>query len=339
MNAPTISIALCTYNGSKYIKTQLESIINQTLKPSEIIICDDNSTDDTLSIIQSIETSIPVRIYANKPALRTVKNFERAVSLCTGDLIMFSDQDDFWVPTKLEIMSRYMQEHPNTNVLFSNALLVDENLNSLHKKMWETVNLNEHELQRWRNGYSTEILMAGSRVTGCTMCFRRTIVPEIIPFPTQIDNDFIHDGWIAMYASITNSIDFINEDLIWYRQHPAQQVGAKDSEFVQQERVTLKSRFTRPKTQKIEPFLAKSIFYKKIIDYILENTSYKIEDLGPLTRAFEHYNLRTKLPFMPRIKRFVPAIVNYAKGNYHKYCHVGSSQLGILQAMIGDIVE
>ena len=105
------------------------------------------------------------------------------------------------------------------------------------------------------------------------------------------------------------------------------------------ERVTLKSRFTRPKTQKIEPFLAKSIFYKKIIDYILENTSYKIEDLGPLTRAFEHYNLRTKLPFMPRIKRFVPAIVNYAKGNYHKYCHVGSSQLGILQAMIGDIVE
>jgi hypothetical protein len=158
-------------------------------------------------------------------------------------------------------MGKYMLEHPKTNVLFSNALLVDENLNSLGKKMWETVNLDETELQRWRNGHSTEILMAGSRVTGCTMCFRRSIVSEIIPFPTQIDNDFIHDGWIAMYASITNSIDFINEDLIWYRQHPAQQVGQKWRAY-STEKVTLKNRFTRPKTQKVEPFLSKALFIK-----------------------------------------------------------------------------
>lgn len=339
MNVPTISIALCTYNGSKYIKTQLESLINQTLKPSEIVICDDNSSDNTLDIIRSIEAPFPILIYENKPALRTVKNFERAVSLCTSDLIMLCDQDDFWVPTKLEVMSKYMMQHPKANVLFSNALLVDENLNSLGKKMWETVNLDEKVLQHWKNGHSTEILMAGSRVTGCTMCFRKSIVAEIIPFPTQIDSDFIHDGWIAMYASITNSIDFINEDLIWYRQHPAQQVGAKNDEFSLQEKVTLKNRFTRPKTVKVEPFLAKSLFYKKIIDYLLENTSYKIEDLKPLTRAFEHYNLRAKLPFMPRLMRFLPSIVNYAKGNYHKYGHIGSSQLGILQAMIGDILE
>ncbi len=339
MNVPTISIALCTYNGSKYIKTQLESLINQTLKPSEIVICDDNSSDNTLDIIRSIEAPFPILIYENKPALRTVKNFERAVSLCTSDLIMLCDQDDFWVPTKLEVMSKYMMQHPKANVLFSNALLVDENLNSLGKKMWETVNLDEKVLQDWKNGHSTEILMAGSRVTGCTMCFRKSIVAEIIPFPTQIDSDFIHDGWIAMYASITNSIDFINEDLIWYRQHPAQQVGAKNEEAIFPEKVTLKNRFTRPKTVKVEPFLAKSLFYKKIIDYLLENTSYKIEDLTPLTRAFEYYNLRAELPFMPRIKRFLPSIVNYTKGNYHKYCHVGSSQLGILQAMIGDILE
>ena len=232
-----------------------------------------------------------------------------------------------------------MTQHPKTNVLFSNALLVDENLNSLGKKMWETVNLYEHELQRWKNGHSTEILMAGNRVTGCTMCFRKSFVSEIIPFPTQIDKDFIHDGWIAMLASITNSIDFINEDLIWYRQHPAQQVGAKNDEFPLQEKVTLKNRFTRPKTEKIEPFLAKALFYKKVIDYILENTTHKIGELEPLARAFEHYNLRAELPFKPRYKRFIPALVNYYKGNYHKYCHLGSSQLGILQAMIGDIVE
>ncbi|PAC31630.1 glycosyltransferase family 2 protein [Flectobacillus sp. BAB-3569] len=339
MNVPTISIALCTYNGSKYIKTQIESLINQTLKPSEIVICDDNSSDNTLEIIRSINAPFPIRIYENKPALRTVKNFERAVSLCTGDVIMLCDQDDFWVPTKLEVMGKYMLEHPKTNVLFSNALLVDENLNSLGKKMWETVNLEEHTLQRWRNGHSTEILMAGNRVTGCTMCFRRSFVSEIVPFPTQIDKDFIHDGWIAMLASITNSIDFINEDLIWYRQHSAQQVGAKNDEFTHREKVTLKNRFTRPKTEKVEPFLEKAVFYKKIIDYILENTTHKIDDLVPLTRAYEHYNLRAELPFRPRYKRFIPALVNYYKGNYHKYCHLGSSQLGILQAMIGDIVE
>lgn len=339
MNVPTISIALCTYNGSKYIKTQIESLINQTRKPSEIVICDDNSSDNTLEIIRSIKAPFLIHIYENKPALRTVKNFERAVSLCTSDLIMLCDQDDFWVPTKLEIMSNYMIQHPKTNVLFSNALLVDENLNSLGKKMWETVNLYEHELQRWRNGHSTEILMAGNRVTGCTMCFRRSFVNEIIPFPTQIDKDFIHDGWIAMLASITNSIDFINEDLIWYRQHPAQQVGAKNEEATFPEKVTLKNRFTRPKSEKVEPFLSKALFYKKVIDYILENTTHKIDELAPLTRAFEHYNLRTELTFIPRYKRFIPAILNYCKGNYHKYGHIGSSEFGILQAMIGDIVE
>ena len=99
-----LSVAMCTYNGAEFIEEQLISILNQTVKIDEIIICDDCSTDDTLEILQKIieQNNSVITIFRNEVNLRSNKNFEKALSLCTGDYIFFSDQDDIWKKNKVQ---------------------------------------------------------------------------------------------------------------------------------------------------------------------------------------------------------------------------------------------
>jgi glycosyltransferase involved in cell wall biosynthesis len=98
------SVAICTFNGEKYIKAQLESILNQTLAIDEIIICDDGSNDKTIAIIELIQIENPnkISLYKNKVNLGSTKNFEKAISICTGYYIFLSDQDDIWKENKVE---------------------------------------------------------------------------------------------------------------------------------------------------------------------------------------------------------------------------------------------
>src|ERR1043166_3411462 len=103
-----LSIALCTYNGAAFLREQLESIAAQTRTPDELVISDDQSTDGTLRLIEEFaETAgFPVRVSVNESNLGTAKNFEKAISLCRGDVIMLSDQDDVWHSDRLESVER-----------------------------------------------------------------------------------------------------------------------------------------------------------------------------------------------------------------------------------------
>ena len=100
-----ISIAMCTYNGAEFLSAQLQSILTQSRPPDEIIICDDRSTDDTQSLLRKFaaESAIPINVHINDQNLGSVKNFERAICLCTGDVIALSDQDDVWRNDKLQL--------------------------------------------------------------------------------------------------------------------------------------------------------------------------------------------------------------------------------------------
>jgi len=99
----TVSVALCTYNGAAYLGEQLDSIVAQSRPPDELVVCDDGSTDGTVGLLQAFvpEAPFPVRLYRNERNRGFAKNFERAISLCTGDFIALSDQDDVWKPEKL----------------------------------------------------------------------------------------------------------------------------------------------------------------------------------------------------------------------------------------------
>src|SRR6185503_21242379 len=127
-----LSIALGTYNGAVHLKEQLQSYATQTRTPDELVISDDQSTDDTTRLIEEFAAAagFPVRLSVNESNLGIAKNFEKAISLCRGDVILLSDQDDVWHSDKLESVERIFEAKPQLSLVFSNAELVDEKLAS-----------------------------------------------------------------------------------------------------------------------------------------------------------------------------------------------------------------
>lgn len=219
-----ISVAMCTYNGEQFLKEQLDSIINQTLLVDEIIVCDDCSTDKTLDILDKYDLENPnlFKIHKNEINLRSVKNFEKSVGLCSGDFIFLSDQDDIWVDNKVEKMIEYFNLNPNINVLATNGFCIDDK-SIVHEKyaVWDVP-----EFMR-ENGievnYFKIISYVSNIATGASMAFRKKIVRDILPFP--IIKNFHHDEWIAIVSSYTNSFELLNDKLFYYRMHENQQVG------------------------------------------------------------------------------------------------------------------
>ena len=221
-----ISVAMCTYNGAEFLAAQLASIAGQTRVPDEIVVCDDASTDDTRRVLESFARTspTPVSLYFSKQNTGSLKNFERAIGLCTGDVIVLSDQDDVWRADKLQLLEQALRDHPSAGLVFSDAELVDKNLNSLGRRMWDQVGFDAHKQKLIRTGKSLDVLITGWTVTGATMAFRSDYVKLALPIPSNIA--MIHDGWIALTVASVAEVLFIDEPLIKYRQHERQQVGA-----------------------------------------------------------------------------------------------------------------
>jgi len=221
-----ISIAMCTYNGAEFLPAQWESILAQSRQPDEIVVCDDGSSDQTRSLLEKFESesSIPVTIHFNQTNLGSVKNFEQAIRLCTGEIIALSDQDDVWRSDKLESIEEAFQKHPTAGLVFSDAEIVDENLEPLGRRMWTEVCFESYRQKLIARGRALEVLITGWTVTGATMAFRSDFVSLSLPIPDGIA--MIHDGWIALTIAAVAEVVAIDEPLIKYRQHGRQQIGA-----------------------------------------------------------------------------------------------------------------
>jgi hypothetical protein len=221
-----ISVAMCTYNGAAFLPAQLESIVTQSRKPDEIIICDDGSTDQTRALLEKFakESPIPVSLKFNQQNLGSIKNFEQAVRSCTGDIIVLSDQDDVWHTDKLGKIDEAFQSEPNVGLVFSDAEIVDENLQPLNRRMWDEVGFDAHKRKLVGMGRALEVLVTGWIVTGATMAFRSNFMKLSLPIPEGIA--MIHDGWIALTIATVAGVVPIEEPLIKYRQHSRQQIGA-----------------------------------------------------------------------------------------------------------------
>jgi glycosyltransferase involved in cell wall biosynthesis len=221
-----ISIAMCTYNGAEFLPAQLQSILTQSRPPDEIVICDDRSTDDTQHLLKKFasESPVPIKLHINDHNLGSVKNFERAISLCTGDVIALSDQDDVWRSDKLQTFESVLNNSPAAGIVFSDAAIVDENLKPLNRRMWDEVGFDPHKRKLVKTGRALEVLITGWTVTGATMAFRSRFVKLSLPIPEEIA--MIHDGWIALTIAAVADVVAIEEPLILYRQHARQQIGA-----------------------------------------------------------------------------------------------------------------
>lgn len=200
-----ISIALATYNGERYLQEQLDSFLQQTTLPDELVVCDDASTDGTVEILEAFRhtASFVVRIFRNDHNVGHVRNFERALSLCEGDYVFLSDQDDTWVSTKLEVVMDAFMRNPGIDVVINDASYVDAELNSLGATV----------LQR--------VLSVGAKksghIAGACTAVTRHFLGLVLPFPESTCSQ--HDVCLHRWANILGNKHVLEGSLQTWRIH------------------------------------------------------------------------------------------------------------------------
>jgi glycosyltransferase involved in cell wall biosynthesis len=241
-----ISIALCTYNGERFLAEQLRSITNQTYQNLEIVVVDDCSTDATVNILENAKKSDPrIKIYKNEKNLGFIKNFEKALKKCNGDFIALSDQDDVWLPHKIESLHR---DIGNNLLIYSAVDLIDE---QGHLIPGTFPRLNRIE------GHCPLSLILGNCVIGHTCLIRKKLIEIALPIPSGL---FSHDQWLAIAASATGQMKASQEILSHYRTHSSNTIFNKEKT-----KSTSKAEKALKKTKRTI-YLSEQIIKKKLVN-------------------------------------------------------------------------
>jgi len=230
-----ISVAMCTYNGARFLCEQLESIAAQTRLPDEMVICDDVSADESAEIVRNFAKNacFPVRVEVNERNLGSIKNFEKAIGLCQGEIIALADQDDVWKDHKLSKLCTALQENPRAGYAFSNAQLIDERGSLLALNLWDSVRFHGTLQNGFFETGQVVSLLKRAAATGATMAFRANLKDILLP----ISPFFVHDYWISLLASCVGWYGVpVPEPLIEYRQHERQQIGVRHLGMAEQSR-------------------------------------------------------------------------------------------------------
>ncbi|MGL5648732.1 MAG: glycosyltransferase family 2 protein [Clostridium sp.] len=217
---PKVEILMATYNGENYIEEQIESLFNQTYTNWNLLIRDDGSKDRTIEIVKKLEKQYPSKIKLlrdNKGGLRAKDNFLELLRNSKENYIMFCDQDDIWLPNKIELtLNKMLEIEDGPTLIHTDLKVVDKSLNIIANSFWKFQNLNPN-----RKTYN--YLIVQNNITGCTMMLNRKLVNlSKGDFP----NGTMHDWIISIIASISGKIAYVSEQTVLYRQHPFNQIGA-----------------------------------------------------------------------------------------------------------------
>lgn len=302
MKSAKISTVICTCNGEKYIEEQLKSILNQTIKSNEIIICDDNSKDTTVAIIKKVLADVKVnyKLIVNEENLGVTKNFEKAIKMATGDIIFFSDQDDIWKKEKIEELTKLFN-NPQCVVAYSDAEILKENEIS-KKTLWNIIGFSPDNDFKY-----SEKLLKKSLITGATMAVRKSFLNEILPFPKE----WIHDGWIAINAEIYGEINCTDKKLMQYRIHNSNVIGVssdiadKVRNYIRNTKILVNERVYRYQRYKI--------FYKRKLHLLDLNYEKRLE------MCIDFWNDMVKIKKNNRIKGLGLVLKNLINGNYNRF--------------------
>lgn len=232
----SVSVCMATYNGGKYVKEQIDSILPQLEKDDELIIVDDSSKDNTVDIIKTINDN-RIKLYCNEVNKKHVYTFGKSISLAKNELIFLSDQDDIWAVDRIKIMKEYF-EKTGSWVVSSNFYLIDSNKNIFESKY----PLRKNESQKFIKNI-IDIILGRKDYFGCAMAFRKELKSIILPFPSYI---YSHDLWIAFAGNILQSNLHIEEKTVFRRVHD--------------------NNVTNPNRSLKEKFKTRIIFFKSIID-------------------------------------------------------------------------
>lgn len=216
-----ISVCMATYNGEKYIREQLNSILSQIGPYDEIVITDDGSSDQTLQIVQSFRDS-RISFFSNSCRLGHVKNFERALSLSKGELIFLSDQDDIWAKNRLQKMIDNMRQRKNVLLVASNFDLINE----YGSPIGNFRKLGPVRASRWLQVF--DIFVGRAPYYGCTFLIDRRLLKYCMPFPAWVES---HDIWMALVSSLRGGVVNMHESTLLHRVHD-KNVTVKERRFL-----------------------------------------------------------------------------------------------------------
>ncbi len=317
--AASISVALGTHNGERFVGEQIASILSQIRPVDEIVLSDDASSDRTVEMVEaavaahraSHGAAPELVVLRNDPALRVTKNFEQALRHATGDLIALCDQDDVWHPTRVERLSARFDD-PNVLFVFSNARQVGAQGEYLGHDLFEAIAMNPHERGLVESGRVFEQFMRRNLATGATVMLRRSLVDAAIPFPET----WLHDEWLAVVAAAFDGVRMHDEALTDYRQHGNNQVGmtkiGAGRKFAM---------FAQPRTERnLRLFLR-----AQALDARIEELASPIDaakaDAGYREMAHEKYRFEQARQAYPeaRLMRIAPILKQLRAGNYSRY--------------------
>lgn len=304
-----ISIALASYNGEKYIREQLYSILNQTIQDFEVIICDDCSNDNTWNIIEEYANNdARFRCYKNDENLGLIKNFEKAISLCEGEYVALCDQDDIWLLNHLEELLRIIGDKA---IACANAELIDAEGKLLNITLDKIEGLHtevNNDIDR-----AFRVIFYANPFQGASMLIRKDFFEVALPIPESVK---YHDAWFAALSCFSGGLNYSREIIILYRQHQTNvTVNYKKNwrnfirYFTRQkkclsdrlEMVTyIKNRVPQLSEEK-NIFLAKAIQYftrKNKFHYKLQNAFYRFSNYELI------YSTKSKKYFFPRLIKY-----------------------------------
>jgi glycosyltransferase involved in cell wall biosynthesis len=316
MARPRVSIAMTTYNGGPFVLPQLESFAEQRLRPDQLVVCDDGSDDGTPSVVEAFAASAPfeVRVERNPTRLETTPNFEKALSLCDGDIVFFADQDDLWMPDKIEAVVSVFRDHPETGAVFSNGRVVDEERRPLGYDLWDSLWFSPAERAAVRGGSAVEVFVKHVVAAGTTLAFRGLYKPLVLPFPQLHD---CHDAWVSFLIAAVSGVRIVERNLIDYRLHGANQFGLRKFNLIEQ-------------LEKAREQLAKKIFehnvrfFRSARERLLAQHETRFQapaaTLALVEGKIEHASRRHAMS--PVLLRRLPAIAaETARGNYWRYSY------------------
>lgn len=321
----TVSVALCTYNGSRHILEQLSSILGQTRLPEEIVVSDDASTDGTESMVRDAlaaagDRGIAVRLLGDGIRRGVSANFALAIGACTADMVVLSDQDDVWHPRRIEAAVEAFRGDPTLMMRHENARLVDERGRPLGVTLYGALAVTPDDRAGIDRGAAFPVYLRRNLATGATMSFRRALFDRAAPIP----DEWVHDEWLAIVASTLGRVDASDDILVDYRQHGSNVIGVTVPTFGYRVRRMLGSEQSRNRALATR---------SRILAERLASMTGVSRDHRSSAAAKARFELaRAALP-ASRVRR-LPGILRIARGGqYHRFASQGRLD------MVRDLVQ
>lgn len=324
----TISVCMATYNGEKFIAQQLHSIFNQSLKPNQLIIFDDCSCDQTIEIIKRVTKNFDfeVKININDSKLGVVKNFEKAISNSSSDIIVLADQDDLWDSNRLHhVLSIF--NNKEIDYYFSDSKIIDSYGNIQPDSLWKRRSFRKKLVNNFNKNQLPVLLKYENFIYGMTLAFKSNVLNAVIPIDSK-SSFLTHDAWIPMILSGLNYKGYADcYSTTYYREHTDQEAGpGKNISLVSKFIFSLKNRRLHDNDLQCD--------FDKIAERIsnfknLSNCNYKFSK--HFKNKASHLRFRAnlgELSFFDRLRNIIREVVS---GNYNKY---SSSKLASIRDLI-----